>query len=337
VAEAGLDANGTRLAQAYSPYFRIGAAVNRRTLVSHAGLLQRHFNSITAENEMKWASIQPTPGDFRFDAADRMVAFAEAHRMGVRGHTLVWHNQTPDWVFTGDRAQLLSRMQDHIQTVMGRYRGRVYSWDVVNEAVADGGDDLLRASRWLLGVGEDYIAEAFRMAHRVDPDAQLLYNDYNETTPAKRDRIHRLVKDLRGQGVPVHGIGLQGHWRLNTPSAADIRATLELYASLGVRLQVTELDISLHDWNDRSAGGPEPDPDRLERQGQRYGEIFGIFREYRAVLDAVTLWGVADDATWLDNFPVRARKDWPLLFDVHHGEKPAFRAVAAVDGGNAAR
>lgn len=330
MAAASLDANAIRLAEVYAPYFRIGAAVNPRTLVRHADLLARHFNSITAENEMKWASIEPARDDFRFEAADRLVAFAEAHGMGVRGHTLVWHNQTPDWVFTGDRADVLARMRGHIETVMGRYRGKIYSWDVVNEAVTDGGNDVLRPSRWLEGAGADYIAEAFRVAHRVDPDAQLFYNDYNETNPAKRDKIYRLVKDLRRQRVPVHGIGLQGHWRLNAPSADDIRASLDLYASLGVRLQVTELDVSLYDWDDRSADKVEPDPDRIERQGDRYAEIFAIFREYRSVLDAVTFWGVADDATWLDHFPVRARKDWPLLFDIHHGIKPAFRAVAVL-------
>lgn len=326
----GLDAHAVRLAEAYAPCFRIGAAVNPRTLVSHANLLARHFNSVTAENEMKWASTEPAPGDFRFDAADRMLAFAEAHGMGVRGHTLVWHNQTPSWVFEGARAQVLARMRSHVEAVMGRYRGKIYAWDVVNEAVADGGDELLRASRWRDAAGEDYIAEAFWMAHRADPGAQLFYNDYNEMHPQKRAKIHRLVRDLRGQGAPVHGIGLQGHWRLDTPAASDIRAGLELYASLGVRLQVTELDISLHAWDDRSADRAEPDPDRLERQAQRYAEIFAIFREYRSVLDAVTFWGIADDATWLDHFPVRGRKDWPLLFDVHHRAKSAFHAVAAL-------
>jgi endo-1,4-beta-xylanase len=297
------------------------------TLLSHADLLERHFNSLTAENEMKWLLIEPTRGKFEFDAADKMVAFAQQQGMAVRGHTLVWHNQTPGWVFEGGREDLLAAMRSHIETVVGRYRGKIYCWDVVNEAVADDGSDILRRSQWLERVGEDYIAEAFLLAHQVDPGAQLYYNDYNETNPEKRDKIYRLVKGLREQGVPVHGIGLQGHWRLDTPSAADIRAALDLYASLGVRLQVTELDVSLYDWNDRSVDRMVPDPDRIARQGDRYAEIFAIFKEYQTAIDGVTFWGIADDETWLDNFPVRARKDWPLLFDQSHQPKPAFWGV----------
>jgi endo-1,4-beta-xylanase len=312
----------------YAGHFRIGAAVNRRTLDSHARLLAEHFNSITAENEMKWGSIEPNPDDFRFEVPDRMAAFATARGIGIRGHTLVWHNQTPAWVFSGGRMELAERMRRHIQAVVGRYRGRIYCWDVVNEAVADAGGDRLRASPWLEGMGEDYIAHAFQLAHGADPDATLFYNDYNETDPGKRAKIHGLVGDLRREGVPVHGIGLQGHWRLDAPSARDIRASLDLYASLGVRLQVTELDVSVHAGREPAAGAAEPAPELLERQAERYAEIFAIFREYRAVIDAVTLWGIADDATWLDNFPVRGRKDWPLLFDTHHRPKPAFAAVA---------
>lgn len=323
------------LAQVLAPHFRLGAAVSGRTLVTHAELLRRHFSSLTPENELKWQPVEPEPGVFRFDAADRMAAFAAANGMWMRGHTLVWHGQTPAWAHSGSRAEVLARLGDHIQAVVGRYRGRIHSWDVVNEAVPDRGEDLLRPSPWLQAVGEDYLAEAYHLAHRADPEAQLFYNDYNETDPGKRGRIHRLVADLKSVGVPVHGIGLQGHWRLETPTADDIRATFELYGALGLRLQVTELDISLH--APGAPAGDQPDPERLDRQGARYAEIFGIFREYRALLDSVTLWGVADDATWLDNFPVRGRKDWPLLFDVSHAPKPAFWAVAALGSGPAAQ
>ena len=319
--------NPEGLAAAYASHFRIGAAVNPRTLMTHAELLVRHFNSMTAENEMKWASVEPEPGRFTFEAADRLVAFAAAHEMGVRGHTLVWHNQTPRWAFDGGRPRVLAGMRSHIDAVVGRYRGRLYAWDVVNEAVADGGSEALRRSPWLEAAGEDFIAEAFRAAHRADPDAQLFYNDYNAVLPGKRERIFALVRDLRAAGVPVHGIGVQGHWRLETPSAEDIRAGLDLFGSLGVRLHVTELDVSVHPAGTGAAATAEAGPDLLERQARRYGELFAIFRGYRGVLDSVTFWGIADDATWLDHFPVRGRKDWPLLFDAAHRPKPAFEAV----------
>jgi endo-1,4-beta-xylanase len=327
----GEDGTGShpRLAAIYAPHFRIGAAVSARTLRTHAPLLAEHFNSVTAENEMKWASVEPEPGRFAFEAGDALAAFAAAHAMGVRGHTLVWHNQTPAWAFEGTRASVLARMRAHVAAVAGHYRGRIYAWDVVNEAVADGGPGPLRQSRWLEAAGEDFIAEAFREAHRADPDAALFYNDYNAVLPGKRDRIFALVRDLRAARVPVHGIGVQGHWRLETPPAEDIRAAFDLFASLGVRLQVTELDVSLH--RDASpAGMPEPGPELLERQARRYAELFAIFRSHSPVLEAVTFWGIADDATWLDQFPVRGRKDWPLLFDTSHRPKPAFHAVARI-------
>jgi endo-1,4-beta-xylanase len=218
-------------------------------------------------------------------------------------------------------------MRHHIHTVLSHFQSRVYCWDVVNEAVADSGEAMLRESPWLDQVGDDYVAQAFWYAHEADPKAQLFYNDYNETDPVKCEKICQLVKGLVEQGVPIHGIGLQGHFKLNAIRLDEVRRAFDRYASLGLRLQVTELDISLYDWGDRRRDLTEPDQDRLEIQAERYQQLFQIFQDYASMLDSVTFWGVADDSTWLDDFPVRGRLDWPLLFDRKQQPKPAFRRL----------
>ncbi|CAM3920727.1 endo-1,4-beta-xylanase [Cohnella lubricantis] len=324
------------LAEAFQNDFAIGAAVNGRTIVSQRDLLKRHYNSLTAENEMKFESVHPADGVYTFEEADRIAAFASENGMKLRGHTLVWHNQTPNWVFqderggSADRQTLLARMKDHIDTVVGRYRGSIYCWDVVNEAVTDEGEEWLRPTRWLQGIGGDYIAQAFWFAHVADPEALLFYNDYNESHPGKREKIYRLVKSLLEQGVPLHGIGLQAHWNLTDPTLDDIRAAIERYASLGVKLQITEMDVSVFEFEDRRTDLTAPTADMLRRQEERYGQFFRLFREYRDVLTSVTFWGAADDHTWLDHFPVRGRKNWPLLFDTEQRPKGAFREVVSL-------
>jgi len=322
-----------KLREVFEPYFRIGAAVNPSTLSTQRELLARHFNSVTAENEMKFASLHPEEERYAFEDSDRIVDFAAAHGMAVRGHTLVWHNQTPPWVFrnpTGgaaDRETLLARMKSHIETVVSRYKGLIYAWDVVNEAVSDDGGELLRPSKWLDIAGEDFIAKAFEYAHAADPQALLFYNDYNESVPEKREKICELVRSLKEREVPIHGVGLQAHWNLVHPSLDDIRQAIERYASLGVKLHVTELDVSVFLHEDRRTDLKEPEAGMLERQAERYGQIFRLFKEYGEHIESVTFWGAADDYTWLDNFPVRGRKNWPFLFDAGHRPKPSFREV----------
>ncbi|WP_181873238.1 endo-1,4-beta-xylanase [Fontibacillus phaseoli] len=318
--------------------FRIGAAVNPRTIRSQEHLLARHFNSITAENEMKFVSVHPEEETYTFDEADQLVAFARKHGMAVRGHTLVWHNQTSDWLFkdshdgTVSKAVLLERLRSHTQTVVGRYKNDIYAWDVVNEVIADEGESLLRPSKWLDIAGPDFIAKAFHFAHEADPKALLFYNDYNESNPLKRDKIYTLVKSLLEQGVPIHGIGLQAHWNLFDPSLDDIRAAIEKYASLGLQLQLTELDISVFRFEDKRTDLVKPEPGMLERQAEVYEAVFRLLKEYREVISAVTFWGAADDYTWLDDFPVRDRKNWPFLFDERHQPKPAFDRLAKLAG-----
>ncbi|WP_159887611.1 endo-1,4-beta-xylanase [Paenibacillus puerhi] len=322
------------LRSVYKDAFDIGAAVNLTTIETQKGLLTEHFGSITPENEMKFERLHPQEEVYTFEAADRIVEFATNHGLKVRGHTLVWHNQTPDWVFTGkdgkpaDGETLLARMKAHIDTVVGRYKGAVYGWDVVNEAIEDKSDLYLRESRWLEQIGESFIAKAFEFAHEADPKAVLFYNDYNECDPIKRDKIIRLLKTLKERDVPVHGVGLQGHWNLHHPSLDDIRSAIEKYAALGLQIQVTELDISVFEYNDRRTDLGAPTESMLERQAQLYEQVFRLFREYKDVITSVTFWGAADDYTWLDDFPVRGRKNWPFVFDASHKPKDSFWKIA---------
>ncbi|WP_411831248.1 endo-1,4-beta-xylanase [Paenibacillus dokdonensis] len=324
----------TALKSIFSDDFKIGAAVNPLTIRTQEELLAYHFNSITAENEMKFASIHPEEEVYSFDDADRLAAFARKHGMAMRGHTLVWHNQTTDWLFQDHQGQpvskkvLLERLHSHIQTVVGRYRDDIYAWDVVNEVITDEGAELLRPSKWLDIAGPDFIAKAFEYAHDAAPGAQLFYNDYNESHPEKRDKIYTLVKSLIKQGVPIHGIGLQAHWNLFDPSLDDIRTAIEKYASLGMQLQLTELDMSLFRFEDKRSDLKEPTLGMLEQEAERYEAVFRLLKEYRDVISSVTFWGAADDYTWLDNFPVQGRKNWPFLFDEQHLPKPAFYRIA---------
>lgn len=323
------------LRELFRDRFRIGAAVSTRVLASQGAFIAKQFNSVTAENEMKMAEIHPAEDAYAFEAADRLFQFAETHGMGVRGHTLIWHNQTPDWIFEGpdggpaSRELLIERMRSHIRTVVGRYRGRAYAWDVVNEAVEDKRHERLRRSKWLDLIGEDFLRLAFEAAHEADPQALLFYNDYNETDPVKRDKIRALVHTLLEQGTPIHGIGLQAHWNIYGPSIDEIRQAIEAYASLGLRLHITELDLSLYAFEDRQVlKGRAPSERLAELQRLRYEEIFRLFLEYAGVIDSVTFWGVADDYTWLDHFPVPGRKNWPFLFDEQRQPKAAFWSVA---------
>jgi endo-1,4-beta-xylanase len=324
---------GPSLQKAYENYFDIGAAVNLRTIETQRTLLAKHFNSITAENDMKFENIQPHEGQFTFEKADKLAAFARENGMKMRGHTLVWHNQTPAWVFQDEngemvtRDQLLKRMKEHVTTVMQRYKGQIYCWDVVNEAVTDEGPELFRETKWLEIIGEDYIQKAFEFAHEADPEALLFYNDYNESNPQKREKIYKLVKLLVDKGVPIHGVGLQAHWNLVNPSIEDIRTAIERYASLGLKLHLTELDVSVFNFEDKRTDLTKPTPEMLELQAERYHQIFHLLREYQASITSVTFWGAADDYSWLSDFPVKGRKNWPFLFDEYHQPKDSFWKV----------
>lgn len=326
------------LKELYKNAFHIGAAVNPITIETQKSLLTYHFNSLTAENEMKFSSVHPQEEVYTFEDADVIADFAREHSMALRGHTLVWHNQTSDWLFENgkgdlvERDVLFARLRSHIQTVVHRYKNIIYCWDVVNEVISDDSSEnaFLRPSKWLDIAGEDFIAKAFEFAHEADPEALLFYNDYNESHPQKRERIYRLVRSLLDQGVPIHGVGLQAHWNLFDPSLDDIRAAIERYAQLGLQLQLTELDMSVFRFEDRRTDLARPTQEMLELQAERYESIFRVLYEYRDHISAVTFWGAADDFTWLDDFPVRGRKNWPFLFDEEQRPKEAYQRLARI-------
>lgn len=333
-----MDTENPSLHEAYQGIFNIGAAVSTRTIRREGEFIAEQYNSLTAENQMKFEEIHPEELRYDFEAADEIAEFAQKNGMALRGHTLVWHNQTPDWVFEdadgapASREAVLERLRSHAHAVMGRYQGKIHAWDVVNEAIEDKSDTYLRETKWLHTAGEDYLEQAFRIAHEADPSALLFYNDYNETDPVKRDKIHRLVRSLLDAGAPVHGIGMQGHWNLYGPPIEEIREAIELYASLGVRLHITELDISSFRFDDRRVDLLKPTDEMEELLTRRYDEIFGLFREYRSAIDSVTFWGAADSHTWLDGFPVRGRLNWPLPFDRELKPKSAFWRILEHSG-----
>jgi endo-1,4-beta-xylanase len=284
---------------------------------------------------MKMGPIHPEENLFFWKDADAIVAFAQQHNLKVRGHTLCWYNQTPKWMFYDEfgnqvsKEILLQRLKDHIYAVVGRYKGRVYAWDVVNEAVSDEHGQLLRNSLWYQICGEDFVYKAFQYAHEADPKAILFYNDYNTENPGKRQRIYELLKKMRDTGVPVQAIGLQGHWSLNDPSQEQLESTIKLFASLGLKIQVTELDVSIYangNQQDKAVTAPVSilTAEREQQQTEQYSMIFKVFRNYKKYISGVTFWNLSDRYSWLDNFPVRGRKNYPLLFDTQLEPKKAY-------------
>jgi endo-1,4-beta-xylanase len=329
--------------------FKIGAALNRRQIFEEdtrgADIVSTHFNGITPENVLKWALVHPEPDKYDFAAPDRFVEFGEKRGMFIVGHTLVWHNQTPRWVFEDgkgnplDRKTLLQRLRDHIFTVVGRYKGRIKGWDVVNEALNQ--DGTMRQSPWFKIIGEDYLIKAFQFAHEADPGAELYYNDYDLELPAKRAGGVELIGKLKAAGVPISGVGLQNHNQLDWPSAADEDATIAAFASLGMKIYITELDVDVlprttnpgADYAVDVKVTPQLNPfvDRLPDAMQlalakRYAELFQVYLKHREI-ERVTFWGVADGDSWLNGWPMKGRTNYPLLFDRFGRGKPALAAV----------
>jgi len=339
------------LKDAFRGAFRVGAALNSDQFFERdargAALVKAQFNTITAENVLKWEHVHPRPNTYDFAAPDQYVAFGEKNGMFLVGHTLVWHNQTPRWVFEDasgkpvGRDTLLARMRDHIQTVVGRYKGRIKGWDVVNEALNE--DGTLRRSPWLTIIGDDYIVKAFEYAHEADTAAELYYNDYSVENAAKRNGAVQLITKLKAQGVPVAAIGLQGHDKMDWPTPAQQDSTIVALAKLGVRVNITELDVDVlppavqnrtADVSMRAQRDPRTNPyasglpDSVQRAlAARYASLFQVFLAHRDVIDRVTFWGVGDGDSWLNNWPVPGRVSYPLLFDRQDSPKPAFDAV----------
>lgn len=330
------------LKDAFKNDFMIGVALNQRQFTEQdtngVALVKRQFNAISPENVMKWESIHPRsgPNGYDFAAADRYVEFGEKNGMFIVGHTLVWHGQTPRWVFQGEgtnaitREALLERMRDHIHTVVGRYKGRVKAWDVVNEGLSEDGS--LRKSQWQRIIGDDYIEKAFQYAHEADPKAELRYNDYSIENERKRNGVIALVKKLQAEKVPIGGLGSQTHANLSWPSAELLDSALTAFAQLGIPISITELDVNASQGGQRnqtaevaqnaqSAAGGVVDAAN-QKLAEQYASLFRVFLKHRKNIKLVTFWGLTDRDSWR-----RAGK--PLLFDGEWGPKPAFDAVIA--------
>jgi len=373
------DSERPALKDVYKDYFLIGGAFNRRLVTGRdpnaAAIAEKQFNTATAENDMKWQSIHPEPNRYNWEPADRFVEFAEKNNMVVIGHTLVWHSQTPNWVFAGtspttspnatpnaddantprfgrrrgrgfrgpyaNREELLQRMRDHIHTVVGRYKGRVKGWDVVNEALDEDGSlrDEPRGP-WMRIISEgsedkqyDFIENAFRWAHEADPNAELYYNDYSlSTSRAKCDGAVAIVKHLQSKGVRIDGVGMQLHAGLTWPEPNDLEYAITTLAATGVKVMVTELDIrtsrsgyrgaDIRRVNRQSTDDSEADATEIQKQlAEKYAEIFSVLIKHKKDITRVTFWGVYDGTSWIR---------WsgsPLLFDQNYQPKQAFDAV----------
>lgn len=352
-AVSGTYAGQPALKDVFKDDFHVGVALSLDQISGNEpeaiSLVGRHFDSITPENVLKWEEVHPEPNKYRFEVADRYVAFGEKHKMHIIGHTLVWFHQTPDWVFQDEsgkpigREALLERMRDHIFTVMGRYRGRIHAWDVVNEAIAPDGQ--FRKCKWLDIIGEDYVRRAFEFARQADPDALLYYNDYDLEKRSKREGVMRLIRGLQEKGIRVDGIGTQGHWFLDFPSLNEIETSIVALSELGIKVMVTELDVGVLPFYpidskvvDLSSLDPElqkkhnpyPNglPDSVQKDlASRYAELFSLLRKHRDKLGRVTLWAVHDGQSWRSYIPIRGRTEYPMLFDRQCKPKLALDAI----------
>jgi endo-1,4-beta-xylanase len=349
-------ADSPSLKDSFRSDFLIGAALNSSQFSSTAAenpetaLVEHQFNSITPENVLKWESVHPEPNRYNFAPGDRYVEFGLRNHMFIIGHNLIWHNQTPRWVFLdangqpASREELLARMRDHIMTVVGHYKGKIKGWDVVNEALADNGS--LRKSQWLKIIGDDYLVKAYQFAHEADPDAELYYNEYSMEDGPKRAGAIALVKKLKAAGVPLAGVGVQGHYRLDWPTPEQAGRLIDDLSALGVKVMITELDVSVlpsaastyaAEVSDHGKADPKLDPYRnglpeemQEKLARRYAELFKVFVNHKSQITRVTFWGVTDKGSWLNDWPIRGRVNYPLLFDRQCRPKLAFEHVLSV-------
>jgi len=346
------DTNVAPLKLLAPPTLRIGTAIGHTQLssadpamVARRALIAHHFSTATPENAMKWQLTEPQPGLFTFGQADTFMDYAEANTLWPVGHTLVWHSQTPDWVFSNaTREVLLNRMSNHIHAVAGRYRGRIKAWDVVNEALNENGS--YRTSRWHQIIGPDYIVHAFRFARQADPDAELYYNDYNIESPNKRTGVVHIVRQLQAAGERIDGIGIQGHYRMGSVPFDHLRESILAFAGLGLKVAITELDIGVLPLGSAYTGQHIDDlgalkytldpytnglPPNVEAQlAADYEKLFRLLASHADRLDRVTFWGPTDLDSWLNNWPIRGRTEHPLLFDRDAQPKRAYHAVTNV-------
>jgi endo-1,4-beta-xylanase len=335
------------LKEAYKNDFLIGTALNTRQIeerdAAAAALIPQQFNAITPENIMKAEIIHPGWDNYNFDLADKLVAYGAKHNMKVNGHTLIWHSQLPQFARRiKDVDSFKTFFSNHINTVASRYSGKIFSWDVVNEALNE--DGTMRKSIFLDKMGDDFVTEAFRLAEKASPKTELYYNDYNNEQPKKREGCLTLVKKVQAAGVRIDGVGIQGHWHIGRVPLKDIEESILAYHALGLKVMITELDIEMlprnfqgADVGQRQASNPALNPyangipdSLLQQQATDYANLFKLFLKHKDKVTRVTFWGVNDGQSWLNGWPVPGRTNYPLLFDRAFQPKPAYHAVMAL-------
>lgn len=344
----------TGLKDVFKGDFLIGTAIGGHQIEAsnpeYLKLVSREFNAITMENHMKWLLVHPQENEWEWSAADKFVSFGQAHNMHIVGHVLVWHSQVPNWVFENSKGrrirakELKLRMEDHISTLVGRYKGRIHTWDVVNEAVDE--DKGWRKSPWYRILGSKFMDHAFHAAHAADGNAHLIYNDYNMHDPHKRKFVVNAVERLKKRGVPIHGIGMQGHVGLEFPDITEFEKSIEAYAAAGMRVHITEMDMDVlpiawdhigAEISTEFAYSAELDPyakglpkEVEKRLSDRYVEFFKLFLKHRDKIDRITFWGTSDIESWKNDFPVKGRTNYPLLFDRQYRPKDCYYAIKAL-------
>ena len=345
--------NKLSLGAHFKDLFYLGAAINENTILGldpkSATIVNSEFNTITPENSLKWMFIQPKPNKFNFKAADKYVEMGLKNNMYIVGHALVWHAQLADFMQNIDNsAEARKHVDNHINRLVSRYKGKIDAWDVVNEAFEEDGS--LRASVFYNNMGENYIEEVFRITDKADPDADLIYNDYNLYKPEKRAAVLKMVKNFKSNGTKINGVGVQAHWDLKSPSLEEIeQIILDIHAE-GVSVSFTELDISVlpNPWEmvgaevtqnfSKFEGDPKmnPYPNGLpdavqEKLAKRYQDIFNLFVKHSDKINRVTFWGVMDKHSWLNDWPIKGRTNYPLLFDRDYQPKVAYERLLGVN------
>jgi len=339
-----MGSKSTSLKDVFKKDFLIGTALNTQQIEEKdpkaAVLIPQQFDAATPENIMKAEIIHPQWDKYNFDLADKLVEYAKKNNIKVNAHTLIWHSQLPGFMRgMKDADSVRLYLTNHINTVAGRYDGKVYSWDVVNEALNE--DGTMRKSIFYDKLGENFVVEAFRLAQKAAPHARLYYNDYNIEQPKKRAGAITLIKKIQAAGVRIDGVGIQGHWHLNNIPLKDIEESIQQFSALGIKVMFTELDIEVlprnfqgADVNQRMQGNAQMNPyvnglpDSVQQQlANDYADLFNLFIKYNDKIDRVTFWGVNDGQSWLNGWPIPGRTNYPLLFDREFNPKPAFYKV----------
>lgn len=337
------------LSEKFKNYFFVGAAINKDQILQKDeksnSIIKQNFNTLSPENVMKWMFIQPKPNIFYFDDSDKYVQFGLDNNMHIVGHALIWHSQIADFMNSiKDSTEMMQHVNNHISTLVNRYKGKVDTWDVVNEALNE--DGTLRESIFLKVLGENYLETVYKMAEKHDSSADLAYNDYNLCEPKKRKGAIKLIESLQKNGAKINSVGIQAHWQLTSPSLEEIETSILAFSKLGVKVMFTELDISVlpSPWDQNGAEVSQnfknfegnkkmnPFPKNLPNSmktklAERYENIFKLFLKHKEKISRVTFWGVTDKFSWLNDWPIKGRTNYPLLFDRNYKEKKAYHRI----------